>query len=240
MTKESMGEFLESAVASVLRFNYNWQTVIENYHLPRPKSIKKKHEPKISSIEIDVFGISGSRLTEHRKILSPKERGEIILIQCKDEWYEHEHKPAVEFLEKAKKIVEEYYPNRNIRKVIVTLLLSPKALEDKRIENIYFICNVAHLKQRIKRSRKYKSLEKNLSGYLDNGKIGDLRDEILKPLLEIISKYLKNPNQTSLTNFPSLALQALRILVNITCFCNEYEGYPPFVSEKFWRCKRCK
>ena len=62
MGKESMGEFLESAVASVLRFKYNWQTVIENYHLLRPKSIKKKHEPKVSSIEIDVFGISDSSL----------------------------------------------------------------------------------------------------------------------------------------------------------------------------------
>jgi len=37
MGKESMGEFIGSAVASVLRFKHNWQTVIENYHLLRPK-----------------------------------------------------------------------------------------------------------------------------------------------------------------------------------------------------------
>ena len=42
MAKESMGEFLESAVASVLRFKYKWQTVIENYHLLRPEDMKKK------------------------------------------------------------------------------------------------------------------------------------------------------------------------------------------------------
>jgi len=238
MGKESMGEFLESAVASVLHFRYKWQTVIENYHLLRPNTIKKKHEPKVSSIEIDVFGFGSLSISTEPRILAPKKEDEILLIQCKDEWYEHEHEQAINFLNKAEKIAKEYYPKYKIRKIVVTLLISPDLLKNKSIENnnVYFICNVARLRQRIERGRKYNKDEMKilLNNYLKGGRIGDLRDEIVKPLLEVINENINIQNLGSLTNFPSLALQSLRFLVNLTCFSDE-DNYLPFISEKSWR-----
>jgi hypothetical protein len=57
MNKESMGIFLENAVASVLKYYYEWQTVIENYYLPKLEGFKK-HEAKTTGVEIDVFGFN--------------------------------------------------------------------------------------------------------------------------------------------------------------------------------------
>lgn len=234
MGKESMGEFIESAVASVLRFKHNWQTVIENYHLLRPKEIKKKHEPKVSSIEIDVFGFGALKTGETGHILAPRRKDEIIIVQCKDEWYEHEHSAAVKNLIKAEEIVKIHYPNMPIRKVVVTLLLKPSALNNRLTtdNNVYFICNLSHLKQRIEKSKKYKNLQAVFDKRLEEGWIGDLRHEIIIPLLEKIYENLKRSNQTSLTNFPSLALQALRFLVNLTHFSDD-KDYPPFISVNF-------
>lgn len=114
-----------------------------------------------------------------------------------------------------------------------------EALKNNYILNhdVYFICNVAHLKHRIKRSRKYKGMDKRLDDYLKIGRIGDLRDEVVNPLLEIIYKNLKYRYQTSPTNFPSLALQSLRFLVNITHFSSDEDGNPPSISEKFRKLK---
>jgi hypothetical protein len=235
MGKESMGEFLESAVASVLRFKHNWQTVIENYHLLRPSDIKKKHEPKVSSIEIDVFGFGALKKSSSSEILAPRNENEIIIIQCKDEWYEHEHRIAVNNLKKAEEIVKIHYPEHPIRKVVVTLLLKPTALANNfMIDNdVHFICNLSHLKQRIEGSKKYRYLRTSFDSHLEEGRIGDLRCEIITPLLGKIRENLKGKNQTSLTNFPSIALQALRFLINLTYFSDNI--YPPFISDEFWK-----
>jgi len=241
MGKESMGEFLESAAASVLRFEHSWQTVIENYHLLRPESLKKKHEPKVSSIEIDVFAYGyydGMHRVLPKKpyILAPHKLNEILLVQCKDEWYEHEHIPATKFLYKAEEIVRLHYPSPNVRKVIVTLLLAPKALESLRDSDIQIICNVAHLNNRIRKmrvsEREREKLKDLLDEYVQNGTIGDLRYEIVYPLLGQIYQHIKRKNQTSLTNFPSLAMQCFRFFVNLNHFSDD-TTYFPFISDNF-------
>jgi hypothetical protein len=238
MGKESMGEFLESAVASVLRFKHNWQTVTENYHLLRPPSIKKKHEPKVSSIEIDVFAFGCSHLPRQSSILAPRYKNEILLVQCKDHWYEHEHKGAVAFLNKAEKIVALHYPSSKslVRKVVVTLLLSPKALVNKYLDNskIQIICNVSHLRRRTQGMRNSKQIQELLDDYLRRRIIGDLREEIVRPLLAKIYEHLRKQNQLSLTNFPSLAMQSLRFFVNLNHFSDESK-YFPFIADKFCR-----
>ena len=176
------------------------------------------------------------KIHSHPLILAPRMKDEVILVQCKDEWYEHNHQPAVDFLHKAEKIVAEYYPSRPIRKVIVTLLLSPNALIDDYIDknDVHIVCNISHLRQRIKGMRKYNpsDMEKLLNQHLERRKIGDLRDEIVRPLLGEVIQYLKGKSQTSLTNFPSLALQCLRFFVNLTYFSEDEGKYCPFISDK--------
>jgi hypothetical protein len=236
MGKESMGEFLESAVASALRFIYGWQTVVENYHLLRPEPIKKKHEPKVSSIEIDVFGIGRLSDSAKSKILGPQKGDEIILVQCKDEWYESDHKNPIETLQRAKGIVQHYYKEHEIRKVLVTLLPSPRLLRNGTIEkeDLYVICNVAWLQKRIRGLRSgADETQVLLSKYLRDMRIGDLRQDIIEPLLGFVIKhYDQAQNKYSLTNFPSLALQSLRSLFNVTCFSDK-DSYPAFISEQF-------
>jgi hypothetical protein len=238
MGKESMGEFLESAVGSVLRLEYTWPTVIENYHLLRPSSVKKKHEPKVSSIEIDVFATGCGLLPSQSAILAPKRLNEVLLVQCKDEWYEHEHKPATEFLHKAEEIALSQYPSANVRKVIVTLLLSPNALKGLRESQVQVICNVAHLKNRTMNMRKSEreKMGNLLNDHLQNGVVGDLRDEIVNPLLGQVYRYINKKHQSSLTNFPSLAMQCFRFFINLNHFADEKRS--GFIADEFYNDER--
>lgn len=238
MGKESMGEFLESTVASVLRLERTWPTVIENYHLLRPLSVKRKHEPKVSSIEIDVFAAGCGLLPDPSAILAPKRLNEILLVQCKDEWYEHEHKRATGSLHKAEEIALSQYPSSNIRKVIVTLLLAPNALKGLRELGVHVICNVAHLKNRTMNMRKSErgKMSDLLTEHLQNGVVADLRDEIVNPLLGQVYRYINKKHQSSLTNFPSLAMQCFRFFINLNHFTDEKRL--GFIADEFYNDER--
>ncbi len=231
MNKESMGIFLENAVASVLKYYYEWQTVIENYYLPKLEGFKK-HEAKTTGVEIDVFGFNcfsektekANREEEKKetdRILAPKEKKEIIIIQCKDEWYQDKHEHTIETLNKAEEVIKKRYPGVPIRKGIVTVVISPSLLKDIEKYNVFLIFNLASLTLRENNQYVQELIEKCI--------IGDLREEIITPLLNYINRYL-DPQQR-VPNFSSLSLQVLRFFINLTYY-SDSEKYYPFMSKQ--------
>ena len=204
---ERRGKALEHLVACSLKHVYNWSLVVENYPMifERQKTKHTDHRPKIGLNEIDVLAINqrGDNVNLS-KVLAPHTDDEILEVNVKD-WLTSTLTPSglsdiINNFRLCEPRITENFPKSRIRRLLVAYDISKPGLEKLLDEQpqIDVLCTLEKRGFKSFGTQKYR------------GRVGDVEEDLLEPLIGTIKGFFDNKVYPS---WGSLGMDLLRIYV---------------------------